>query len=204
MKNKSQIIIYKTEDGQTKIDVRFDGDTVWLNQDEIALLFGKGRSTIVEHISNVFKEGELVEKSVCREFRHTGTDGKNYQVRYYNLDVIISVGYRVKSHRGTQFRIWATKQLQEYIVKGFVIDDERLKNPDLPFDYFEELTRRISEIRTSEKRFYDMQATLIEKLQIFTPRVLIMIQETKKAFYFSKLYRIKFIMKLQAVPRLKS
>lgn len=166
MKNKSQIIIYKTEDGHTKIDVRFDGDTVWLNQNEMASLFDKGRSTIAEHISNVFKEKELIEKSVSREFRRTGSDGKNYQVQYYNLDVIISVGYRVKSLRGTQFRIWATTQLREYIIKGFVIDDERLKNPDLPFDYFEELTRRISEIRTSEKRFYrkitDIYATSVD------------------------------------------
>ena len=166
MKNKSQIIIYKTEDGHTKIDVQFDGDTVWLNQNEMALLYDKGRSTITEHISNVFKEKELIEKSVSREFRRTGSDGKNYQVQYYNLDVIISVGYRVKSLRGTQFRIWATTQLHEYIVKGFVIDDERLKNPDLPFDYFEELTRRISEIRTSERRFYrkitDIYATSVD------------------------------------------
>lgn len=166
MKNKSQIIIYKTEDGHTKIDVRFDGNTVWLNQNEMALLFDKGRSTIAEHISNIFTEKELIEKSVSREFRRTGADGKNYQVQYYNLDVIISVGYRVKSLRGTQFRIWATTQLREYIVKGFVIDDERLKNPDLPFDYFEELTRRISEIRTSERRFYrkitDIYATSVD------------------------------------------
>lgn len=164
--NKSQIVIYKTEDGQTKIDVRFDGNTVWLNQNEISRLFDKGRSTIAEHILNIFKEGELVENSVCREFRRTGTDGKDYKVQYYNLDVIISVGYRVKSSRGTQFRIWATNQLREYIVKGFVMDDERLKNPDLPFDYFEELSRRISEIRTSEKRFYrkitDIYATSID------------------------------------------
>ena len=151
---KSQIIIYKNEEGQTKIDVRFDGETVWLTQDQIAELFGKGRSTVAEHILNIFKEEELEEKSVCRDFRRTGSDGKEYMVKYYDLDLIISVGYRVKSIRGTQFRIWATQRLREYIVKGFVMDDERLKNPDLPFDYFEELSRRISDIRTSEKRFY--------------------------------------------------
>ncbi|OGG12812.1 hydroxyacid dehydrogenase [Candidatus Gottesmanbacteria bacterium RIFCSPHIGHO2_02_FULL_39_11] len=169
MKNsqpQSQIIIYKAETGETKIDVRFDGDTVWLSQDEMARLFDKGRSTIAEHIAKVFKEKELVEGSVCREFRRTGADEKEYQVKYYNLDVIISVGYRVKSLRGTQFRIWATKRLREYIVKGFVMDDERLKNPDLPFDYFEELTRRIADIRTSEKRFYrkitDIYATSVD------------------------------------------
>lgn len=163
---KSQIIIYKTEDGQTKIDVIFDGDTVWLSQDEMSVLFGKGRSTITEHVSNIFKEMELVQDSVCREIRRTGPDGKDYLVRYYNLDVIISVGYRVKSLRGTQFRIWATQRLREFIVKGFILDDERLKNPDLPFDYFEELTRRIQEIRTSEKRFYrkitDIYATSVD------------------------------------------
>lgn len=163
---ESQIIIYQTEDGQTKIDVRFDGDTVWLSQEEVATLFDKGRSTITEHITNVFKEKELIEESVCREFRRTGADKKIYQVKYYNLDVIISVGYRVKSLRGTQFRIWATQRLREYIVKGFVLDDERLKNPDLPFDYFEELTKRIQDIRTSEKRFYrkitDIYATSVD------------------------------------------
>ncbi|MDP2860883.1 MAG: virulence RhuM family protein [bacterium] len=163
---QSQLIIYQTEDGETKIDVRFDRDTVWLSQDEMARLFDKARPTITEHITNVFKEKELVEESVCREFRRTGIDGKEYQVKYYNLDVIISVGYRVKSLRGTQFRQWATARLREFIVKGFVLDDERLKNPDLPFDYFEELTRRIQDIRTSEKRFYrkitDIYATSVD------------------------------------------
>ncbi|HCC49699.1 MAG: hypothetical protein A2445_01505 [Candidatus Jacksonbacteria bacterium RIFOXYC2_FULL_44_29] len=151
---KSQIIIYKTEDGQAKIDVRFEGDTVWLTQDAISKLFEKGRSTITEHIQNIFVDSELKADSVCREFRRTGADNKEYIVKYYNLDLIIAVGYRVKSPQGTAFRQWATAHLREYIVKGFVMDDERLKNPDLPFDYFEELTRRIADIRTSEKRFY--------------------------------------------------
>lgn len=162
----SQIIIYKTNDGQTKIDVRFDGDTVWLNQNEISVLFNKSRSTIAEHISNVFREKELIHDQVCREFRHTAKDNKVYKVVYYNLSVIISVGYRVNSIIGTQFRIWATQRLREYIVKGFILDDDRLKNPDLPFDYFEELTTRIQEIRTSEKRFYrkitDIYATSVD------------------------------------------
>lgn len=164
--NKSQIVIYKTSAGETKLDVRFDGDTVWLTQDQMADLFDKGRSTIAEHILNVFAEGELDENTVCRDFRRTGTDTKQYSVKHYNLDVVISVGYRVKSHRGTQFRIWATQQLKEYITKGFVIDVERLKNPDLPFDYFEELERKITDIRTSEKRFYrkitDIYATSLD------------------------------------------
>ena len=110
--NESQIILYQTEDGQTRLQVKMENETVWLTQDQMAELFAKGRSTITEHIQNVFKEGELDEKSVCREFRRTGSDGKEYVVKHYNLDVIISVGYRVKSVRGTQFRIWATQRLQ--------------------------------------------------------------------------------------------
>ena len=165
-KSQSQIIIYKAENGETKIDVRFDHETVWLTQDQMADLFGKGRSTITEHVQNIFIEKELNEKSVYRDFRRTGSDGKEYVVKYYNLDVIISVGYRVKSLLGTQFRIWATQRLREFIIKGFVMDDERLKNPDLPFDYFEELSRRITDIRTSEKRFYrkitDIYATSVD------------------------------------------
>ena len=162
----SQIVIYKDKDGNIKIDVRFDGDTVWLTQEAIATLYAKGRSTVTEHIQNIFEEGELNRGSVCREFRRTGADGKEYLVKYYNLDLIIAVGYRVKSTQGTAFRKWATQRLSEYIVKGFVIDSERLKNPDLPFDYFEELERTIADIRTSEKRFYrkitDIYATSID------------------------------------------
>jgi len=163
---QSQIVIYKAPNGETKIDVRFDGATVWLTQDALAELYDKGRSTVAEHIQNIFSEGELLIDSVCREFRRTGTDGKGYQVKYYNLELIIAVGYRVKSPQGMAFRQWATARLSEYIVKGFVVDDERLKNPDLPFDYFEELTRRIADIRTSEKRFYrkitDIYATSVD------------------------------------------
>ena len=162
----SQIVIYKDQNGNVKIDVRFDGNTVWLTQDAMALLYDKGRSTIAEHIQNIFEEGELSSDSVCREFRRTGTDGKEYLVKFYNLDLIIAVGYRVKSSQGTAFRRWATERLSEYIVKGFVIDSERLKNPDLPFDYFEELERTIADIRTSEKRFYrkitDIYATSVD------------------------------------------
>src|SRR3989338_3483991 len=162
----SQIVIYKDKNGNIKIDVRFDGDTVWLTQEAIATLYVKGRSTITEHIQNIFVESELNLDSVCREFRRTGKDGKKYLVKYYNLELIIAVGYRVKSTQGTAFRKWATQRLSEYIVKGFVIDSERLKNPDLPFDYFEELERTIADIRTSEKRFYrkitDIYATSID------------------------------------------
>jgi hypothetical protein len=163
---KSEFLLYKTEDGQTKIEVRLLNETVWLSQKGMARLFQKSVSTINEHIKNIFEEGELEEDSVIRKFRITAADNKKYLTNFYNLDVIISVGYRVRSHRGTQFRIWATKKLREYIIKGFTINDERLKNPDHPFDYFDELLERIQEIRTSEKRFYrkitDIYATSID------------------------------------------
>ncbi len=162
----SQFLIYPTEDGKLKIDVRFKGETVWLTQQQMAELFQTSIPNINMHIRNLFTEGELPEYSVIKESLTTAADGKNYTTKFYNLDVIISVGYRVKSQRGTQFRIWATQRLREYIVKGFVLDDERLKNPDQPFDYFEELTRRIQDIRTSERRFYqkitDIYATSID------------------------------------------
>ena len=163
-KSKSQIIIYKSETGETKIDVRFDGETVWLTIDQMAELFNKSRSTINEHILNIYVEKELSETESMRKIGNS--DFSTKPTNYYNLDVIISVGYRVSSTQGTRFRQWATARLREYIVKGFVMDDERLKNPDLPFDYFEELTRRISDIRTSEKRFYrkitDIYATSVD------------------------------------------
>ena len=164
--NKSELIIYQTEDGQTRLQVKMENETVWLTQDQMAELFAKGRSTITEHILNVFKEGELDEKSVCREFRRTGSDGKEYVVKHYNLDVIISVGYRVKSLRGTQFRIWATQRLKEYIIKGFALDDERLKQGGEKARYFQELLQRIRDIRSSERNFYqkvtDIYATSID------------------------------------------
>ncbi len=161
-----QFLVYQTEDGKLKIDVRFEGETVWLTQQRMAELFQTTKQNVSLHIQNAFSEGELTEVSVVKESLTTASDGKNYATKFYNLDIIISVGYRVKSLRGTQFRMWATRQLREYIVKGFVLDDDRLKNPDQPFDYFEELTRRIQDIRTSERRFYqkitDIYATSID------------------------------------------
>lgn len=169
MKNtdkNSQITIYKTEDGDVNLQVKIENETVWLTQDQMADLFDKGRTTITEHIQNIFKEGELVEKAVSREFRRTGSDGKDYSVKHYNLDVIISVGYRVKSLRGTQFRIWATQRLKEYIIKGFTLDDERLKQGGQKARYFQELLQRIRDIRSSERNFYqkvtDIYATSID------------------------------------------
>jgi hypothetical protein len=161
-----QFLVYQTEDGKLKLDVRFEGETVWLTQQHMAELFQTTKQNVSLHIKNTFSEGELLEDSVVKESLTTAVDGKNYATKFYNLDVIISVGYRVKSLRGTQFRIWATQRLREYIVKGFVLDDERLKNPDQPFDHFEELMRRIQDIRTSERRFYqkiaDIYATSID------------------------------------------
>jgi hypothetical protein len=157
--NTGEILIYQNQEGNIKIDVRLEEETVWLTQAQIALLFGKGRTTITEHIQNVFNEGELQENVVCREFRHTSPhgaiEGKTQEkaVKHYNLDVIISVGYRVKSQQGTQFRIWATQRLKEYIVKGFALNDDRFKTGN-SMNYFTELQERIREIRLSERFFY--------------------------------------------------
>jgi hypothetical protein len=163
---QSSVVIYISDDGQARLEVQIEDETVWLTQDQMAELFDKGRSTITEHIGNAFKEGELEEKSVCREFRRTALDGKDYGVKHYNLDAIISVGYRVKSVRGTQFRIWATQRLREYIVKGFTLDDERLKQQGGKNRYFEELLQRIRDIRSSERNFYqkvtDIYVTAID------------------------------------------
>lgn len=167
----SELIIYQTEDGQTKIQTRLENETVWLTQAQMATLFGKGRSTITEHISNIFKEGELDKELVSRKIRHTTQHGaitdKTQEVEsiFYNLDVIISVGYRVKSNNGTQFRIWATQRLREYIVKGFTINDDLLKEAG-GGTYFEELLARIRDIRSSEKVFWrkvlDIYATSVD------------------------------------------
>ncbi len=148
----SEIIIYQTEDGQTKIDVHFEGETTWLSQAQMVELFQTTKQNVSLHIKNIFQEGELDENAVVKESLTTAADGKNYRIKLFNLDVIISVGYRVKSHRGTQFRIWATKRLKEYLIKGFTLDDERMKG-NRP-NYFEELMLRIRDIRTSERNFY--------------------------------------------------
>lgn len=179
MNQKSNMIIYTTEDGLVKIETTFDEDTVWLSMDQMAELFQRDKSTISRHIKNVFAEGELQRDSVVANFATTAADGKIYQVDYYNLDVIISVGYRVKSKRGTQFRIWATNILKEYMRKGFAMDDERLKNFG-DGSYFKELLERIRDIRASEKVFYrqvlEIYATSID----YAPKAEISIQFFKK------------------------
>lgn len=151
MKNNSDLLIYQSENGDIKIDVRFQDDTVWLTQEQMAQLFGKAKSTINEHIKNIFDEKELIEEDVMRKFGNTEFSTK--PTNYYSLDVIISVGYRVKSLQGTQFRIWATKRLKEYIVKGFALNDDRFKTGN-SMNYFNELQERIREIRLSERFFY--------------------------------------------------
>ncbi|MFI5138028.1 MAG: virulence RhuM family protein [Sphingobacteriales bacterium] len=165
----SDIIIYQTEDGKTRLEVRLENETVWLTQKLMAELFQTTVPNINIHLKNIFEEGELDEKATIKNFlivRLEGSRKVNRSIEYYNLDAIISVGYRIKSHVATRFRQWATQRLREYIVKGFTMDDERLKNPDQPFDYFDELLRRIQDIRTSEKRFYqkitDIYATSVD------------------------------------------
>lgn len=171
----SEIIIYQTEDGITKIETRLENETVWLTQAQLAELFQKSRVTITEHIGNIFKEGELSENSVCRKFRLTAADGKEYDTTLYNLDVIISVGYRVKSLRGTQFRIWATERLREYLIKGFTMNDDMLKRGG---GYFEELLERIRDIRSSEKVFYRKVLEIYATSVDYNPNV-----ETTKLFF---------------------
>lgn len=149
----TEFLLYETDDGHSRIDVRTDGETVWLSLMQMAELFGRDKSVISRHIANVFEEGELLRDSVVANHATTAADGKTYRVDYYNLDVVISVGYRVKSLRGTQFRIWATQRLREYLVKGFAMDDERLKEGGNS-TYFKELLARIRDIRSSEKVFW--------------------------------------------------
>ena len=169
MENNSQIIIYQTENGETKLEVRLENETVWLTQKLMAELFQTTPQNITIHLKNIFEEGELDEKATCKDYLQVQMEGGRKverKQRFYNLDAIISIGYRIKSHVATRFRQWATQHIKDYIVKGFVLDDERLKNPNQPFDYFEELLKRIQDIRTSERRFYqkitDIYATSVD------------------------------------------
>lgn len=165
-KPKSQIVIYKTEDGQAKINVHFEDETVWLTQKQMAELFGVGIPAINKHLINIFESGELFEKSVISKMEITAKDGKGYDTKHYNLDAIIALGYRINSKRATQFRIWATARLRDYIIKGFALDDERMKQGGERARYFEELLQRIRDIRSSERNFYqkvtDIYATSID------------------------------------------
>lgn len=162
----SEFLIYQTEGGKTQISVVLENETLWLSQKQLSELFGKAKGTISEHIKHIFEDGELHEDSVVRFYRTTAADGKSYDVAHYNLDMVLALGYRVRSQAGVRFRQWATAQLKEFIVKGFLLDDERLKNPGQGRDYFDELTRRLQDIRTSERRFYqkitDIYATSVD------------------------------------------
>jgi hypothetical protein len=152
---QSEFLLYQTEDGQTRIEVRLENESVWLNQLTMAALFQMSKQNISLHFKNIFIEGELAENRVVKEYLTTAADGKAYPTKFYNLEAIIAVGYRVRSHRGTQFRRWATERLNEYLVKGFTMDDERLKAVvNIGSDYFDEMLERIRDIRSSEKRFY--------------------------------------------------
>ncbi|MBI5484917.1 MAG: virulence RhuM family protein [Deltaproteobacteria bacterium] len=161
-----QFLIYRSEDGRTKINVMLEAENLWLSQKQLTELFGKAKGTVSEHIKHIFEDGELDENSVVRFFRTTAADGKQYEVTHYNLDMVLALGYRVRSQAGVRFRQWASDKLKEYIIKGFVLDDARLKNPDKGRDYFDELTKRLQDIRTSERRFYqkitDIYATSVD------------------------------------------
>ncbi len=176
-KPKGEILLYQTEDGRTRIDVRLQDETLWLTQMQMAELFQTTKQNVSLHLKNVFDENELIKDSVVKESLTTANDGKKYNTAYYNLDVVISVGYRVKSHRGTQFRLWATQRLKEYLIKGFAMDDERLKQAG-GGNYFDELLARIRDIRSSEKVFWrkvlDIYATSID----YTPDA-----DTSKRFF---------------------
>lgn len=164
--NKGEIVIYQTNDGLTKIDVKFENETVWLTQEQMAELFQRDKSVITRHIQNIYKEGELLQESTSAKFTFVpDTRERSYEITYYNLDVIISVGYRVKSLRGTQFRQWATQRIHEYLIKGFTLDDQRLKGNG-GGNYWYELLNRIRDIRSSEKVLYrqvlDLYATSVD------------------------------------------
>ncbi len=155
MTKESQIIFYQTDDGNVKIEVFYQDETFWMTQKKISELFGVRRPAITKHLKKIFESGELTEKSVSSILEHTADDGKKYNTTFYNLDVIIAVGYRVNSHQATKFRVWSTNTLKEFIIKGFILDDERLKQGKrFGKDYFDELLERIREIRASERRFY--------------------------------------------------
>lgn len=162
----SEFLIYQGEDGKTQLSVTLEDETVWLSQKQLTTLFGKAKGTISEHIKHIFEDGELQEPLVVRLFRTTASDGKRYEVAHYNLDMVLALGYRVRSQVGVRFRQWASAQIKEYLIKGFLLDDQRLKNPGTGRDYFDELTRRLQDIRTSERRFYqkitDIYATSID------------------------------------------
>ncbi len=177
----TEFLLYKSPNGEIKIEIFLKNENIWLTQEKIAMLFGVDRSVITKHLKNIFETFELNENSVCAKFAHTASDGKNYQTKFYNLDAIISVGYRVNSIQATHFRIWATQRLKEYIIKGFTMDDDRLKDPRKIFgkDYFDEQLARIRDIRSSERRFYQKITDIYSQCSIDYDATS---QETKEFF----------------------
>ena len=193
---EGEVLLYQTEDGLSRIEVRLDNETVWLTQNQMAELFQTTKQNISLHIRNIFEERELSADSVVKEYLTTAADGKNYRTNIYNLDVIISVGYRVKSHRGTQFRIWATQRLREYLIKGFALDDERLKKAG-GGDYFDELLARIRDIRSSEKVFWKKVLGIYATSIDYDPKV-----ETSQKFFAT--VQNKMLGRRTAIRRRKS
>lgn len=196
---QSSILLYQTEDGRTRIECRFEGETIWLTQKLMAELFQKDVRTVNEHIQNIFAEGELSEEAVIRKFRITASDGKSYDTQHYNLEAIIAVGYRVRSPRGTQFRRWATACLNEYLVKGFTIDDERLKNPPGKghTDYFDELLERIRDIRASERRVYLRVREVLALAADYSPS-----EPDTQAFFLAVQNKLHFAVTGKTAPEL--
>jgi hypothetical protein len=179
MENNSRFLMYQSEDGQTRVEVRLEGDSLWLTQQTMATLFQTTKQNISLHLKNIFQSRELSEEAVVKEYLTTASDKKEYRTKYYNLEAIISVGYRVRSHRGTQFRRWATERLNEYLVKGLTMDEERLKSGrNIGSDYFDELLERIRDIRASEKRFYQKIRDIYKLAADYDPQS----QETKEFF----------------------
>ena len=174
----SELVLYTSDDGRTRLDLRIEGQTVWLTQLEISELFQTTKQNVSLHATNIFEDGELAEVSVVKESLTTAADGKRYQTRLYNLDLILAIGYRVRGPRGSQFRRWATTVLREFLIKGFVLDDGRLKEPG-GFDYFDELLARIRDIRASEKRFYQKVRDLFKASSVDYDGT----AETAKAFF---------------------
>ena len=188
--NQGEIVIYQTDDGDTKIDVRFVDETVWLTQAQLCELYQTSKSNVSEHIKNIFEEGELEKNSVVRKFRTTASDGKNYSVSYYNLDMIISLGYRIKSITATQFRRWATERLKEYMIKGFTMDDERLKNLG-GGNYWKELLDRIRDIRSSEKVMYHQVLAGVDRKKGYLTDTCLSAQDAFKKYLGYFIYRMK-------------
>jgi len=189
MDNNSQknIIIYKTADGKASVALYAKDGNIWMNQNQLAELFTTSKQNIGQHISNILEEGELEDNSVVKNYFTTADDGKKYNVTFYSLDMILAIGFRVRSKRGTQFRVWANKNLKEYMVKGFVMDKERLKNPDGRPDYFDELLEQIRDIRASEKRFYQKIKDLFALSSDYEP-------DDKSTQMFLPKLKIKFFM----------